>query len=130
MAFVPVRALRSLVLVLGLGLVCSSGADLVAPKEAHACGTETYSSRGVVKSFGPEHRYVNIAHEKIEGYMGAMTMSFEPRSADQLAALREGDLVTFSFTVTEEGKRYLNAIRKDAPKPPSPASLVRPDRSR
>ncbi len=95
---------------------------MIFPEEARACGTETYNARGVIKSFGPERRYVNIAHEKIEGYMAAMTMSFEPRSSEQLLALHEGDTVTFSFTVTEDGKRYLNAIRKEAPKSPNPAN--------
>ena len=115
--------------VVALGLVSAAGRDLVSPEEARACGTETYNTRGVIKSFGPERRYVNIAHEKIEGYMAAMTMSFEPRSSEQLLALHEGDTVTFSFTVTEDGKRYLNAIRKEAPKSPNPATVSPPERA-
>jgi Cu/Ag efflux protein CusF len=41
---------------------------------------------------------VSSAHEKIDGYMEAMTMSFEPRRADQLAAVSVGDKVSFSDT--------------------------------
>ena len=79
---------------------------------AHACGSETYSARGVVKSFGPSQSFVNIAHEEIAGYMAAMTMSFEPRTADQLAGLNSGDKVSFSFTATDDGRRLLNSVKK------------------
>jgi len=82
------------------------------PSFAHAGGSATYSARGVVRSFGPDRKFVNIAHEKIEGYMAAMTMSFEPRTADQLAGLNAGDAVSFTFTATEDGRRLLDAIAK------------------
>lgn len=72
-----------------------------------------HQTRGVVKSFGPNKSFVNIAHERMEGYMEAMTMSFEPRVASQLAGLQVGDTVLFSFTETEDGRRFLNSIRKE-----------------
>jgi Cu/Ag efflux protein CusF len=80
---------------------------------AEACVTNTYRTRGVVRSFGPNRAYVSIAHEKIDGYMEAMTMSFEPRRANQLAAVSVGDKVSFSFTETEDGRRLLNFITKE-----------------
>jgi Cu/Ag efflux protein CusF len=73
----------------------------------------TYETRGQVKSFGPNKQFVNIAHEKIEGYMNAMTMSFEPRSAEQLADLQAGDRVRLSFTETDDGRRLINRIQKE-----------------
>ena len=57
---------------------------------------------GVIKSFGRERAFVNIANEDIAGYMQAMTMSFEPQRSGQLGGLSEGDRVAFDFTETEE----------------------------
>lgn len=109
------RRVPPLVLVLGLAFALSVIAVAVqfAPAVALACGSGTYSTRGVVKSFGPDRKFVNIAHEKIAGYMEAMTMSFEPRTADQLAGLSAGDKVTFSFTETDDGRRLLNSVKKE-----------------
>jgi Cu/Ag efflux protein CusF len=76
-------------------------------------GSEQYKAHGVVKSFGPKHAYVNIAHEKIPGYMEAMTMSFEPRRPEQLDGIDVGAKVSFTFTASEDGHRVLDAIAKD-----------------
>ena len=108
---------RSRLNLISVCVACAFGvAGLVAaanPSVARACGAETYAARGVVKSFGPERKFVNIAHEKIDGYMAAMTMSFEPRTADQLAGLNSGDKVSFSFTATDDGRRLLNSVKKE-----------------
>ncbi len=72
-----------------------------------------FKAHGVVRSFGAKRAYVNIAHEKIPGYMDAMTMSFEPRRPEQLDGLDVGAKVTFTFTATEDGHRVLDAIARD-----------------
>jgi Cu/Ag efflux protein CusF len=109
-------ALR-LALVIGALVIVPVAYERVWPSSiAHAGGSETYSSRGVVKSFGADRKYVNIAHEKIPGYMEAMTMSFEPRTVDQLGSLAVGDRVAFTFTATEDGRRVLQSIQRDAPR--------------
>jgi Cu/Ag efflux protein CusF len=84
------RRVPPLVLVLGVAFALSGVAVAVqvAPSIAQACGSNTYSTRGVVKSFGPDRKFVNIAHEKIAGYMEAMTMSFEPRTAADRGSAR------------------------------------------
>jgi Cu/Ag efflux protein CusF len=92
---------------------CGTLAVRAMPSTAYANGSESHAARGVVKSFGPGRAFVNIAHEKIDGYMEAMTMSFEPRAAEQLAPLREGDKVSFTFTATSDGRRLLDAIKKE-----------------
>jgi Cu(I)/Ag(I) efflux system protein CusF len=74
--------------------------------------TRVYSSKGVIKSFGPDRKFANIAHEKIPDYMDAMTMSFEPTSPAQLEGLAAGDKVTFSFKA-QDGKHLLTAIAKE-----------------
>ena len=78
-----------------------------------AAAEERYSAHGVVKSFGPKRAFVNIAHERIPGYIEAMTMSFEPRSEAQLAGLEVGARVAFAFTVTADEHRLLDSIAKE-----------------
>lgn len=73
---------------------------------------EKYTTKGTVQSFGKDRKYVNIAHEDIPGYMMAMTMSFDPRSASQLDGLAPGDKVKVSFTV-EGNKRWIDSIAKE-----------------
>lgn len=114
-----IRSSRILRLALVVGAIAASfvAAERVSPSPvAHARGAETYSARGVVKSFGPDRKYVNIAHEKIPGYMEAMTMSFEPSNADQLAGVAQGDRVLFTFRAMDDGRRILQSIGKDAPR--------------
>ncbi|MCU0686221.1 MAG: copper-binding protein [Polyangiaceae bacterium] len=107
--------LRALVWPLGvaLGACGPSGSDTARAagraSTSPAAGGETYATTGVIKSFGPGRAYVNIAHDDIAGYMKAMTMSFEPRSASQIAA---GDAVKFRFLATDDGRRVLESIEK------------------
>jgi len=113
----PSRMLPVAVLAVALTSVAAV-VQWYSPSVAQASGSETYSTRGVVKSFGEGRKYVNIAHEKIPGYMEAMTMSFEPRTPEQLAGLDVGDRVSFTFTSTEDGRRVLNAIETDRSRRP------------
>ncbi|MBL8943333.1 MAG: copper-binding protein [Myxococcales bacterium] len=55
---------------------------------------------------------MSIAHEAIPGYMGAMTMSFEPKNTEQLARFAIGDRVSFTFTDTDDGRRVIESITK------------------
>jgi Cu/Ag efflux protein CusF len=79
---------------------------------APAWAAEHYDAHGKVASFGKERKYVNIAHDDIPGYMMAMTMSFDPRSAAQLDGIKEGDRVKFAFTVDGQ-KRWIDSISKE-----------------
>ncbi len=86
---------------------------LAASAPVRATADEHYSTHGIVKSFGPRRTFVNIAHEKIPGYMEAMTMSFEPRSDDQLAGIDVGAHVAFTFVATSDGHRVLERIARE-----------------
>jgi Cu/Ag efflux protein CusF len=88
----------------GVGASCAKSSAEVAPQVYHATGT--------VKSFGPLRGYVNIAHEEIPGYMGAMTMSFEPQRPSLLEGLVEGDRIAFDFTETADARRVLSRVEK------------------
>lgn len=108
------RMLR--LVVFGIALASSFAATARDPSAvAHARESDTYDARGVVKSFGPDRKYVVIAHEKIAGYMEAMTMSFEPRTPEQLQGIEGGDRVTFTFVATKDGRRVLQSIQRVAP---------------
>lgn len=100
-------------------LACSRTTAGRPGTEADAAGSaraaeegKVYSTGGVVKSFGPGRKYVNILHDDIPDYMASMTMSFEPKSPDQIAALAEGDRVSFTFRDTPDGRRVLERIAK------------------
>jgi Cu/Ag efflux protein CusF len=74
---------------------------------------DSHATRGVVRGFGPDRVYVNIAHEAIPGFMAAMTMSFEPREPSQLEGLAAGDRVVFAFVEHEDGRRVIERIARE-----------------
>jgi Cu(I)/Ag(I) efflux system periplasmic protein CusF len=100
--------------VVGCLVGCGNGAAAHASSAPAAqSANELHQTRGVIRSFGPNRAYVNIAHEAIPGYMAAMTMSFEPREANQLAGLVAGDKVSFSFADLEDGRRVIEQLTKE-----------------
>lgn len=72
-----------------------------------------YSTRGVIRGFGPNREYVNIAHQDIPGYMRAMTMAFEFESPAQSVGLSVGDSVRITFEELPEGRFVLRAIARE-----------------
>lgn len=107
-----------LALALVIGSFPSRGASSPATRAPGQAFTnrqadpKTYHATGTIRSFGPGRAYVNIAHEEIPGYMGAMTMSFWPHRVEQLDGLAVGDRVEFEFTETDDARRVLAGIRK------------------
>lgn len=92
---------------------CSKQGDAGASGSTGAASTEkTYSTKGTIKSFGPERKFASIAHENIPGYMAAMTMSFEGDTPARFEGLAAGDKVSFTFKV-ESGKHIVTAIKKE-----------------
>lgn len=103
------------VLVLAACLALSTMAPALASfEEAIACGSETHSATGILKAASSDRRTLTIAHDAIPGYMGAMTMSFELGAASQADGLAVGDRVRFTFTATDDGRRVISKIEKDA----------------
>jgi Cu/Ag efflux protein CusF len=106
-------AFLALVVALPLAAVaCKKDGEAGAGAAGAGAATKQYSTKGVVKSFGPDRKFANIAHENIPGYMSAMTMSFEAKSADQLKDLAVGDKVALTFSA-DGGKHVLTAIKKE-----------------
>ena len=73
---------------------------------------KAYHAVGIIKSFGPSRGFVSIAHQDIPGYMGAMTMTFEPQRAGQLDGLSVQDHVDFEFVETDDARRVLTRIER------------------
>lgn len=89
---------------------------------------------GVVKELKPDGKTVVIQHEKIPGYMEAMTMSFEVKDSGELKSVKAGDGVAFRMLVTEKDgwidrvKVVSNAVTATAAEPePDPAVTVLPN---
>lgn len=78
--------------------------------------SQSYNARGVVRSIAADKHSVTIAHDAIPGYMGAMTMSFQLGATSQADGLAVGDRVRFTFTATDDGRRVISKIEKDAPR--------------
>ena len=80
-----------------------------------------YPVRGVVQSVAPDLRHVTIKHEKIPGYMAAMTMDFSVKDTNALAGITAGDEITFTLAVRKDDDWIENLQRtgtKSVPKIP------------
>src|ERR1044071_6506116 len=63
---------------------------------------QVYQVKGTVREVKAAQKTVTIAHEKIPGYMDAMTMDFEVKEARELSGLQSNDYVSFRMVVTEK----------------------------
>jgi len=90
----------------------TAAAGVASCTRASAAAPQVWHARGTLRGFGPSRGYVNIAHEEIPGYMGAMTMSFEPQKPSQLDGLAVGDRIAFDFFESEDARRILTRIEK------------------
>jgi len=68
---------------------------------AAAATNQTFAVRGVIQQIPADHRHVTIKHEKIPGYMAAMTMDFSVRDPNALAGFAPGDEISFTLVVTD-----------------------------
>lgn len=60
-----------------------------------------YSLRGQVLRLRPANRIAVIKHERIEGWMEAMTMDFPVPDPEQYARLREGQTIRATVLVND-----------------------------
>jgi Cu/Ag efflux protein CusF len=61
-----------------------------------------YVINGVIVRLKPDTRVAVIKHEKIEGWMEAMTMEFPVPSLEEFSKLKEGMAITASVEVNDE----------------------------
>ena len=76
---------------------CKPAANPTNPADSN---TTTYVVRGVVQAIPPDCRHATIRHDKIPGYMAAMTMDFFVKDTNALAGISAGDVITFQLRVT------------------------------
>lgn len=72
---------------------------------------QTFQVKGVVREVAPEKKTVKIDHEKIPGYMDAMTMDFDVKDAKELTGLQPGDTVSFRMLVTAKDG-WIDRVKK------------------
>lgn len=81
-----------------------------SPTTAAAPGA-TYKGRGIVVAVDAEKARIKINHEKIEGFMDAMTMWFDVKDASLLTGIAPSDKV--EFTIVEEASAdMITELRK------------------
>jgi protein SCO1/2 len=86
-----------------------------------ACKTPTaprgaekrYSLRGTIVQLKPNEKIAKIKHEKIEGWMDAMTMEFPVPEAAEFQKLKEGEVIE-ATVVVQDLDYHLTAIREIA----------------
>ncbi len=99
-------------LIFGLGLFlwagCSSDhTDGSLPPDHET--VQTYEAIGVVKTITPTKNYINIDHEAISGFMGAMAMFFPVPDTSVLRNVAVDDSIKFTIEV-KAGKPNVSAI--------------------
>ncbi|MCU0770517.1 MAG: SCO family protein [Verrucomicrobia bacterium] len=91
--------------LLWLAVVVLSTASCKKPAPAEpapALPSRSYSVTGMVMSVQPPQSQVVVKHEKIPGYMMAMTMPFLVRDTNALSGLIPGEEITFTMVVTAD----------------------------
>lgn len=120
--------LGSVLLVASVSMSCR---DPVKPEPAAktdvASSERRFPAKGVVLEVAREGKKVKIAHEKIPGYMEAMTMTFAVKDERELAGLQAGDSIAFRLIVTKEDG-WIDQIQKlAAVTNAAPAAAPTPD---
>ena len=67
-------------------------------------GVRHYEAHGIVRDVNREYGQVLIEHDEIQGFMSAMTMSFDVPDEEVLAALSRGQVI--DFTLAFDGRSY------------------------
>ena len=85
--------------------------DKPPPNAAAATNRTSYHVKGVVKELKVDGKTVVIQHEKIPGYMEAMTMPFQVKHSGELASFQPEDKVSFRLVVTEDDSWIENVTK-------------------
>jgi protein SCO1 len=77
----------------------------------HQTDRTVFSVEGTVERTYPGEARIQIAHDRIPGYMEAMTMDFEASHPTMVAGFQPGDRVRFDLVVTRE-KGWIENVRR------------------
>jgi protein SCO1/2 len=89
-------------LVIAAALMAAGCKPAAQPAPSEAGTNLTFAVRGVIQQIPEGARRVNVKHEKIPGYMAAMTMDFTVKDTNALAGFAPGDEITFTLVVTDD----------------------------
>ncbi len=70
----------------------------------------TYEVQGILREVSPDHRTATIQHQKIPGYMPAMTMPFNVKVPQELDGIEIGADITFKLVV-QTNEHWIQDIR-------------------
>ena len=110
---------RSVLLVIAALLSLAIGCN--RQKAGETTPAVTYPVRGQVVALEPASSLITLAHEKIPGFMEAMTMPFSVRDTAMLRGIDVGDTVTGVLVVRkpEVWLDSLSVVWKMSPDKPS-----------
>lgn len=80
-------------------------------KTTTAPDSKTYKASGIVISIPPGKRNLIVKHDKIPGFMDAMTMPFPVRDSAILDHIKPKDFIKFTIQVNK-GKTMITEIQK------------------
>ncbi len=86
---------------------------------------QIHPARGIVQAIPPDQRRATIKHEKIPGYMAAMTMDLSVKDTNELSGISAGDEITFNMIVTADDDWIENIRRTGQSVAVSPAPVWR-----
>ena len=109
-------AMRLLIFVLALWAAMHSPALLAQTNNAASPEPKTFAVTGTIKEIKADGKTVIVRHEKIPGYMEAMTMPFEVHGTNELSGLKAGDQISFRLTVTDSDS-WIDQIKKTGTAP-------------
>jgi protein SCO1/2 len=101
--------------VLGFMVLTAAGC-----REEPAAGVH-YRVRGTIREIAPDRRQVTLQHEKIPGFMDAMTMPFKVKRAMVLDGYEPGEEVLFDLVVTPTDA-FIDGLTSIAPRLPDAGS--------
>lgn len=108
--FGGILSLSVLVLML-VAPIATTGCDIHHSGSKTQASGATHQGTGVVVEIDKEKGKVKINHEKIDGYMDAMTMWFFVKDKALLDGLAANDRIDFTIT-EEQSSDLITAIKK------------------
>lgn len=91
------------ILLLSLTLLAAACTRLAPPELADDPSAQRYALHGEIVSLSPGEKLAVIKHEKIEGWMEAMTMDFPVKERAEFEKLKPGAKITAKVFQREKG---------------------------
>lgn len=91
-----------LAVLLALATFAWRRGQVAPPPVLQTVTQQVYQVKGILKEILPGGEVVKIQHEKIPGYMEAMTMPLDVKDTNEITGLKPGDILTFNMVVTPD----------------------------